>query len=103
LATTHFEKVIELDPEGGAGKDARKVIENKSQPQYGQRVGGSPAARRGGMSILTILGISLLAVWLFAFPISTLFRIENSLPVGITAGLFVFIGLYSVSKRKNQG
>jgi tetratricopeptide (TPR) repeat protein len=103
LATAHFEKVIELDPEGGAGRDARKVLENKSLPQYGQRVGGSPTSRRGGMSTLTILGISLFAVWLFTFPVSALFKFDNPLTVGITAGLFVFIGIYLATRRRNPG
>jgi tetratricopeptide (TPR) repeat protein len=99
LATEHFKKVIELDPEGGAGKDARKVLENKSQPQYGQRIGKSPVAQRGGMSFLTILGISLLTAWLFSGPIARLFHISTP-TVGIVAGLFVFIGLYSAWGRK---
>jgi tetratricopeptide (TPR) repeat protein len=98
-SSLHFQKVIELDPEGGAGKDAKKVLENKSQPQYGQRVTGSSGARRGGMSILTILGISLLTVVLFSGPIASLFKITNP-TVGILAGLFVFIGLYSAARRR---
>lgn len=97
--TMHFQKVIELDPEGGAGKDAKKVLENKTQPQYGQRVGGKPGSRRGGMSILTILGISLLTVVLFSGPIANLLHITNP-TVGIVAGLFVFIGLYSAWGRR---
>ena len=99
-ATMHFQKVIELDPEGGAGKDAKKVLEDKSQPQYGQRIGSVTGGRRNGLSMLTILGISLLAVWLFTFPISNLFKISNPTPAGIIAGLFVFIGLYSAFGRK---
>jgi tetratricopeptide (TPR) repeat protein len=99
-AKMHLEKVIELDPEGGAGKDARKVLESNSQPQYGQRITGNSGNRRGGMSILTILGISLLTVVLFSGPIASLFKITNPM-VGILAGLFVFIGLYSaVGRRK---
>ncbi len=98
-STLHFQKVIELDPEGGAGKDAKKVLESKAQPQFGQRVSGSTGARRGGMSILTILGISLLTVVLFSGPIASLFKITNP-TVGILAGLFVFIGLYSAWGRK---
>jgi hypothetical protein len=95
----HFQKVIELDPEGGAGKDAKKVLESKAQPQYGQRVSGTIGTRRRGISTLTILGISLLAVWLFMFPISSLLKITNPVPVGIIAGLFVFIGLYSATRK----
>jgi tetratricopeptide (TPR) repeat protein len=96
----HFQRVIELDPEGGAGKDAQKVLETNSKPQYGQRIGGDPASRRGGMSILTILGISLLTVALFSGPIANFFKITSPL-MGILAGLFVFIGLYSaVGRRK---
>ena len=98
-STMHFQKVIELDPEGGAGKDAKKVLESKVHPQYGQRVSGSTGARRGGMSILTILGISLLTVVLFSGPIASLFKITNP-TVGILAGVFVFIGLYSAWGRK---
>lgn len=98
-STMHFQKVIELDPEGGAGKDAKKVLESKSQPHYGQRVSGSTGERRGGMSILTILGISLLTVVLFSGPIASLFKITNP-TVGILAGVFVFIGLYSAWGRK---
>jgi tetratricopeptide (TPR) repeat protein len=98
-ATVHFQKVVELDPEGGAGKDAKKVLENNSQPQFGQRIGGSPGSRRGGMSMLTILGVSLLTVWLFAGPISNVFKINNP-TIGIVAGLFVFVGLYSAWGRK---
>jgi tetratricopeptide (TPR) repeat protein len=101
LAKIHFEKVIELDPEGGAGRDAKNVLENNSLPQYGQRVPGSPTSRRGSMSTLTILGISLFAVWLFAFPISALFRFKNPLVAGFTAGMFVFIGLYMATRRRN--
>ena len=98
-ARLHFERVIELDPEGGAGKDAKKVLESKSKPQYGQRV-GTIGGRRGGMSIFTILGISLLTALLFSGPIATLFKIQNQ-TIGIIAGLFVFIGLYSAfGKRK---
>jgi tetratricopeptide (TPR) repeat protein len=99
-ATIHFQKVIELDPEGGAGKDASKVLEDKTEPQYGQRIGSATGGRRGGMSILTILGISVLAVWLFMFPISNLFKIANPIPVGIMAGMFVFIGLFSAFGRR---
>jgi hypothetical protein len=95
----HFQKVIELDPEGGAGKDAKKVLEENVKPQYGQRVGVSSGTRRGGMSILTILGISLLTVVLFSGPIASLFHITNP-SIGIVAGLFVFIGLYSTSRRR---
>jgi tetratricopeptide (TPR) repeat protein len=98
-STVHFQKVIELDPEGGAGKDAKKVLEENVKPQYGQRVGGSSGTRRGGMSILTILGISLLTVVLFSGPIASLFHITNP-SIGIVAGLFVFIGLYSTSRRR---
>ncbi len=99
-AKIHFEKVIELDPDGGAGKDARKVLETNSQPQYGQRVGATAGGRKGGLSIFYILAFSLLAVWLFAFPISSLFKIGNPTAVGIMAGLFVFIGLYMSNSRR---
>lgn len=98
-AKLHFQKVIELDPEGGAGKDARKVLESNAQPQYGQRVAVGPGERRGGVSLLVILGISLLTVVLFSGPIATLFKITNP-AIGILAGLFVFIGLYSAWGRK---
>jgi tetratricopeptide (TPR) repeat protein len=99
-AAMHFQKVIELDPEGGAGIDAKKVLEENTQPQYGQRIGSGVGGRRAGMSIFTIAGISLLAVWVFAYPISNLFKISNPIAVGLMAGLFVFIGLYSSSSRK---
>ncbi|MFZ0535061.1 MAG: hypothetical protein WAM09_17975 [Anaerolineales bacterium] len=98
-SSMHLQKVIELDPEGGAGKDAKKVLESKTQPQYGQRIGGSHSTRRGGMSILTILGISLLTVVLFSGPVATLFKITNP-TMGILAGVFVFIGLYSAWGRR---
>jgi tetratricopeptide (TPR) repeat protein len=98
-ARQHFEKVVELDPEGGAGKDAQKVLESDSIPQYGQRVGSGAGSRRGGISILTILGISLLTVALFSGPIATIFHISSPL-MGIMAGLFVFVGLYSAWGRK---
>ena len=99
LARKHFERVVELDPDGGAGKDAQKVLESNSSPQYGQRVSGAVSRRKGGISILTILGISLLTVVLFSGPIASLFHITSPL-VGIVAGLFVFIGLYSAWGRK---
>ncbi len=99
LAAIHFQKVIELDPEGGAGIDAKKVLEEKAEPQYGQRVGSVISGRRGGMSILIILGISLLTVVLFSGPVASLFKITNP-TVGLLAGLFVFIGLYSAFGRK---
>ena len=99
-ASIHFQKVIELDPEGGAGRDAKKVLEEKSQPQFGQRIGSGVGGRRASMGIMTILGISLLAVWLFAYPISNLFHLSNPIAVGVMAGLFVFIGLYSASTRR---
>jgi tetratricopeptide (TPR) repeat protein len=98
-AKVHLEKVVELDPEGEAGKDAQKVLEKNTPPQYGQRI-ASASGRRGGMSLFTILGITLFAIWLFAFPLSSMFKVKNPLVVGVTAGLFVFIGLYSVSNRK---
>jgi tetratricopeptide (TPR) repeat protein len=98
-ATTHFQKVIELNPGGEAGKDARKVLEEKTEPQYGQRIGSVTGGRRGGMSMLTILGISLLTVVLFSGPIANLFKITNP-TVGILAGLFVFVGLYSAFGRR---
>jgi tetratricopeptide (TPR) repeat protein len=99
-AALSLQKVIELDPEGGAAKDARKVLENNAKPQFGQRVGGGSAPRRGGMSILTILLISLLMAWLFSGPIANVFHITNP-TVGIVAGMFVFIGLYlGWGKRK---
>jgi tetratricopeptide (TPR) repeat protein len=99
-AAQHFQKVVELDPEGGAGIDAKKVLEENTAPQYGQRIGSGVGGRRAGLSIFTILGISLLAVYLFAFPISNMFKLPNPIGVGILAGLFVFIGLYSSSRRK---
>lgn len=99
LSQQHFQRVIELDPDSGAGKDARRVLESNSQPQYGQRVGRITGGRRGSMSILTILGISLLTVVLFSGPIASLFKITNP-TVGILAGLFVFIGLYSAFGRR---
>lgn len=98
-AAIHFRKVIELDPQGGAGKDAKKVLEEKTAPQYGQRIGSATGSRRGGLSILTILGISLLTVVLFSGPIASLFKITNP-SVGILAGLFVFIGLFSAFGRR---
>jgi tetratricopeptide (TPR) repeat protein len=99
-ATMHFQKVIELDPEGEPARDAKRVLEENTQPQYGQRIGSGVGGRRAGLSIFTILGISVLAVWLFAFPISSMFKLSNPLSVGVLAGLFVFIGLYSSSRRK---
>lgn len=98
-AKMHFEKVIELDPEGEAGKDATKVLEKNTVPQYGQRI-AKATGRRSSMSMFTIVGISLLAVWLFAFPISSVFKIPNPLVVGVIAGMFVFIGLYSANNRR---
>ncbi len=98
-AAEHFQKVIELDPDGGAGKDARKVLESGTEPQYGQRIDGGRTRQRGGMSIFTILGISLLTFVLFSGPIASLFKISNP-TVGILAGLFVFIGLYSAWGRR---
>jgi tetratricopeptide (TPR) repeat protein len=95
----HFKKVVELDPEGGAGKDAIKVLESNAAPQYGQRVGSGAGGQKGGMSILTIMGISLLTVVLFSGPVASLLKITNPL-VGMMAGLFVFIGLYSAWGRK---
>ncbi len=98
-AAEHFRKVIELDPEGGAGKDAKKVLDNGAEPQYGQRIDGGVPRQRGGMSIFTILGISLLTFALFSGPIASLFKITNP-TIGILAGLFVFIGLYSALGRR---
>jgi tetratricopeptide (TPR) repeat protein len=98
-AAIHFQKVIEIDPEGGAGIDAKKVLEEKTEPQYGQRIGNIVGGRRGGMSMLTILGISLLTVVLFSGPIANLFKITNPL-IGVLAGVFVFIGLSSAFGRK---
>jgi tetratricopeptide (TPR) repeat protein len=98
-ASMHFQKVIELDPEGGAAMDAKKVLEDNAQPQYGQRIGNTPGSRQGGMSFLTILGISLLTALLFSGPIANIFHITNP-SIGIIAGLFVFIGLYSAWGRK---
>ena len=98
-AKLHFEKVIELDPDGGAGIDAKKVLETNSVPQYGQRIAKS-MGRKGGMSIFTILGITLLAIWLFAFPVSSMFKLPNPLAVGALAGMFVFIGLYSANAKR---
>jgi tetratricopeptide (TPR) repeat protein len=101
-AKAHLEKVVALDPEGGAGRDAKKVLEGKIQPQFGQRVGGGAGARRGGMSILTIAGISLLTVVLFSGPVANLLNIDNP-SIGILAGLFVFVGLYSATRRRKGG
>lgn len=98
-ASQHFQKVIELDPEGGAGKDARKVLDENREPQYGQRVGKSTTARKGGLSIFTILGISLLTVVLFSGPVAQFLKITNP-SIGILAGIFVFIGLYSLTGRR---
>jgi tetratricopeptide (TPR) repeat protein len=97
-ATMHFQRVIELDPEGGTGRDAKKVLENHSLPQFGQRI-SSKRGRRSGMSILTILGISLLTFVLFTGPVATLFKIQNP-TIGILAALLVFLGLYSAWGRK---
>ncbi len=98
-AMEHFQRVIALDQQGEAGKDAKKVLEKGVEPQYGQRIDGGAPRPRGGMSILTILGISLLTFVLFSGPIATLFKITNP-TIGILAGLFVFIGLYSAWGRK---
>jgi tetratricopeptide (TPR) repeat protein len=98
-AALHFKKVIDLDPDGGAGRDAKKVLEENTQPQYGQRVAGATSGRRGGMGLLTIAGISLLTVILFAGPVASFLKITNPL-IGILAGMFVFIGLYSAWGRK---
>ena len=97
----HLQRVVELDPEGGAGKDAMRVLEGKAQPQYGQKAGGGASAQRGGMSMLTIIGISLLTVALFSGPIANMFKITNP-TIGIVAGLFVFIGLYTRFGRKGK-
>jgi len=51
------------------------------------------------MSFITILGISLLTALLFSGPIANIFHITNP-TIGITAGLFVFIGLYSAWGRR---
>jgi tetratricopeptide (TPR) repeat protein len=99
LAKKHFEKVIELDPDGETGRDAKKVLESNAMPQFGQRI-ARQAGRRGGLSILTILGLSLLAVWLFAYPIASMFNIANPAVVGVMAGVLVFIGLYSANNRR---
>jgi tetratricopeptide (TPR) repeat protein len=98
-AEQHFQKVIELDPQGGAGIDAKKVLEQNTEPQYGQRIGKSTTTHRGGISILTILGISLLAVVLFSGPVAQFLNINNPL-IGILAGIVVFIGLYSTIGRR---
>ena len=98
-AKQHFQKVIELDPLGGAGVDAKKVLEQNTEPQYGQRIGKSTTSRKGRMSILTILGISLLTVVLFSGLVTQFLKINNSL-IGILAGMFVFIGLYSALGRR---
>lgn len=98
-AAFHFQKVIELDPEGEAGKDAKKVLEDKTEPQFGQRIASRTGGRRGGMSMLTILGISLLTVVLFSGPVASLFKVTNP-TIGILAGLFVFVGLYSAFGRR---
>jgi tetratricopeptide (TPR) repeat protein len=99
-AAMHFQKVIELDPEGEPGIDAKKVLEENTEPQYGQRIGSGIGGRRAGLSIFTILGLTVLAVWLFTYPISNVFHLSNPTAVGIMAGLFVFIGLYSTARRK---
>jgi len=98
-AAVHLKKVIELDPEGGAGRDAKKVLEDKAQPQYGQRVAGATSGRRGGMGLLTILFISILTTLLFSGPVGSFLKINNPM-IGILAGLFVFIGLYAAWGRK---
>jgi tetratricopeptide (TPR) repeat protein len=98
-ASMHFKKVIELEPEGGAAMDAKKVLEENTQPQYGQRIGNTQTTRRGGLSLITILGISLLTALLFSGPIANIFHITNP-TIGIIAGLFVFIGLYSAWGRR---
>lgn len=95
----HFQKVIELDPEGGAGKDAKKVLESNAQPQYGQRMDRGAGGQRSGMSLLTIAGITLLTVVLFSGPIASFLKITTPF-FGILAGLFVFVGLYSARGRK---
>jgi tetratricopeptide (TPR) repeat protein len=98
-ATQHLQKVVELDPEGGAGKDAKKVLEDKTQPLFGQRVAGATSGRRGGMGLLTIVFISILTVLLFSGPVASFLKITNPI-IGILAGVFVFIGLYSAWGRK---
>jgi hypothetical protein len=99
-AALHFQKVVELGPSGEAGTDAKKVLEENSEPQYGQRIVRVSGGRRTGMGIFTILGISLLAVWLFIYPISNAFHFSNPVLAGVIAGLFVFIGLYLTAGRK---
>ncbi len=98
-ANQHLEKVVELDPDGGAGRDAKKVLETGSQPQYGQRAGGGATGKKGGISTLVIVLISLMTTLLFSGPIASLLKITSPL-IGILAGVLVFIGLYSVWGRK---
>ncbi len=97
-SVNHFQRVIELDPDGGAGKDARRVIDTHSQPQYGQRIGGGAGRKGGGLSLLAILMISVLTALLFSGPIASFLKINTPL-LGLMAGLFVFIGLYSAMGR----
>jgi tetratricopeptide (TPR) repeat protein len=99
LAKRYFEKVVALDPVGDSGSDAIKVLETNSIPKYGQQV-ANPRRRRGGLSILTITGLALMAVWLFAYPISSIFNIKNPAVVGVMAGVIVFIGLYTANYRR---
>jgi tetratricopeptide (TPR) repeat protein len=99
LAKKHLEKVIELDPDGDTGRDAKKVLESNAIPQFGQRILRA-TGRRGRLSILTISGIALLAVWLFAYPIATTFDIQNPGVIGVMAGVIVFIGLYTANYRR---
>ncbi len=98
-ARVHFQKVIELDPDGGAGRDAKKVLETDSQPQCGQRIISRAGGRGGGMSTLVIVLISLLTTLFFSGPVASLLKITSPL-LGILAGVFVFIGLYSTWGRK---
>ena len=98
-ATEHFQKVIELDPDGGAGQDAKKVLESGKRPQYGQPIGSGVSGQRSSTSTLVIILIALLTTLLFSGPIASLLKINSPL-IGIIAGVLVFIGLYSTWGKK---
>lgn len=98
IAREHFQKAVEIDPEGEIGRDAKAFLEGKSeQPRLRveDRSKGLPSLPKG-----VIIGISVFSIFLIGGPIAIATGSHNP-AIGIGVGIVVYIVLSAFFGRKN--
>lgn len=92
-STEHFQKVAGLDRESEVGRDAKKYLEGKSQPQF-----GVSTSKKGILTMPKglIIGLSILSIFIVGGPIS-----GGNPTVGIAVGVIVFIILSALFGRRS--